>query len=261
MAVESCVVLLDPEMAKELLKNNRENRRLRPRALSRYMQDLRAGNWKLNGESIKVSEDGTLIDGQHRCLAVVETGIPIQTVLTTGLPDGAFDTIDKGIRRTPGDTLSSLGEKNASRVASALRFIVNYDPESGRGLGDRKEIISTPQLLEALAKYPEVREATLLTKEEIQLFSPSCYMAIITLLLQKNPEKARQFRRRIIKGAPISGPRDPILILRNTMLREDKRNLSEADQMVYLISAWNAFVSNREVSSYRRSKSMPRIES
>lgn len=134
MAVTTSVVTITPQMAEDLLNANTGNRPLRPSAINRYAADMQKGRWVLNGETILVAEDGMLLDGQNRLSAIVLAGVPVQTVLVTGLNGGAMDTVDIGIPRTLGDALYWKGIPNPRGVATAVTWVYRYDDMVARGL-------------------------------------------------------------------------------------------------------------------------------
>jgi hypothetical protein len=76
--------VLTPEIAEFLIGRNTSNRQVNKPTLERYVRDIKAG-WKHNGDTIKISIDVILLDGQHRCLAVIETGISIEAAISYGL--------------------------------------------------------------------------------------------------------------------------------------------------------------------------------
>ena len=56
---------ITPEMAKEYLGMNTDNyRKLNNGRVLTYSADMKNGKWQMNGESIKFSENGALMDGQ-----------------------------------------------------------------------------------------------------------------------------------------------------------------------------------------------------
>lgn len=134
MAVETTVATITPEYAETLLEGNTGNRPLRPSAVTRYAHDMKEGRWILNGEAIMVAEDGTLLNGQNRLSAVVQAGVPIKTVLVTGLNGSAMDTIDLGVARSLADTLHWKEVGNPRMVASALTWLYRYDDMVARGV-------------------------------------------------------------------------------------------------------------------------------
>lgn len=134
MAVVTQLVTITPEKAAELLGANTGNRPLRPSAINRYANDMRNGHWVVNGEAIKVAEGGLLLDGQNRLSAIVLSGVPIDTLLVTGLNGGAMDTVDIGVPRSLGDALYWKGIKNPRGVATTLTWVARYDDMNERNL-------------------------------------------------------------------------------------------------------------------------------
>lgn len=120
---------LTPEIAQIVLKNNAGNRRVDPGNLAKLMRDLSSTNWKFNGESIIIARTGKTNDGQHRCFAVLLTGIPAKTTLTFGPSEDSMPTIDIGKKRTGSDRLGLEGESDTT-VASAVSSLL-FELESG----------------------------------------------------------------------------------------------------------------------------------
>lgn len=147
-------VRLTPEMAAQLLKNNVANRPMRARYVLNLAKAMRRGEWELNGDSIRVSHSGRLLDGQHRCAAVVESGITIQTILVTGLADDVFATIDRGLGRTTSDTLSIRGETNSAVLASITRLLHIYTLSGDPYNGNPEHHPTTKQQIELLEAHP-----------------------------------------------------------------------------------------------------------
>jgi hypothetical protein len=159
MAVEAVVREITPAEAEELLGKNTHNRRITERRVDTFARDMKAGKWMVNGEAIKVREDGRLDDGQHRLLAVVKAGVPITTMLVTGIPVGAQETMDQGRARTLGDILHLRGEQSASQLAAALRALMRYTREGRVGETGTNDAPSTQELLALLEEHPEVRRS------------------------------------------------------------------------------------------------------
>jgi hypothetical protein len=97
---------ITPEIARRYFEANGPNRHISDVKVDSYARDILAGRWKVNGESIKFSKAGRLLDGQHRLLAVIKSGRPVQMMVTYGLDDDTMDTIDRGRPRSIGDLLS-----------------------------------------------------------------------------------------------------------------------------------------------------------
>ena len=116
------VMRITPQKAVELLANNGVNRRLDNRLVERYAAAMRRGDWKVNGETIKVGKDGRLLDGQHRLNAVVKSGLSVPIMAAFDVDPDSFDTIDTGKMRSGTDTMHILGYKYAPIMASMARW-------------------------------------------------------------------------------------------------------------------------------------------
>jgi hypothetical protein len=114
---------IGPERAAHLLQHNDHNRPIVRTNLARICRDLRAGEWKLNGETIVIAHDGTLMTGQHRLQAVIMTGIPIRSFVVYGVDPAVFYTVDQGTPKNTSAILSIAGEKNATKLSAVARNI------------------------------------------------------------------------------------------------------------------------------------------
>ena len=105
-------VRIDPEFARVLLEMNTNNRPKSIKLIREYAEDMVAGKWKLNGETIKITADGSkILDGQHRLEACILSGTPFDTYFVEVEDASSFDTIDIGRKRTGSDVFAIRGEK------------------------------------------------------------------------------------------------------------------------------------------------------
>ena len=125
---EQEVVMVTPSLAADWLdKNFRHQRPLNSVLVNRYVADMRAGRWSYNGAPIKFSQDGFLIDGQHRLTAIRISGVSVPALVVRHFTPVQMNTIDAGRSRTAGDSLVMSGfaergcGKNAAACASALK--------------------------------------------------------------------------------------------------------------------------------------------
>ena len=77
------IVEITPKIAREMLTKNVCNRSFRHTWVSVLAQDMLNGNWELTPSPIIFDEDGTLIDGQHRLMAVEKSGVTCSFVVCT----------------------------------------------------------------------------------------------------------------------------------------------------------------------------------
>lgn len=117
---------ITPEIAEGWLSRNTHNRHIRPTVTAAYARDMASGDWQLNGESIKIGSDGTLLDGQHRLLAVVESGASVEMLVVTGIENTHQETMDAGVKRQFADVLTLDGTPNSQIVAAAARAMAAW---------------------------------------------------------------------------------------------------------------------------------------
>lgn len=101
------VETITPEIAKTMLGENVNNRRISRDNVNLFAREIRNGEWRFNGEAIKFSKDGRLLDDQHRLLAVIAADKPLTTLVIRGLEDETQQTMDSGKTRTLGDVLAA----------------------------------------------------------------------------------------------------------------------------------------------------------
>ena len=123
---------LTPELAKKWLETMPDYQRTKKDLwVAEYAKDMEEGRWNEKiGDRIRFNKKGQMIDGQHRCLAVIESGVSIMVEVIEGLDDSAYPFIDKGHVRTVSD---SIGGKNAnvrSAIAKALIALSNGTPNA-----------------------------------------------------------------------------------------------------------------------------------
>ncbi|MDO9141467.1 MAG: hypothetical protein Q7U38_14205 [Methylobacter sp.] len=130
MELTQTIELITPDRARQLLALNTRNRPLVKANLNKLIDEINKGLYKFNGDSIKVSKSNVILDGQHRLMAIVHTGIAIKTVVITGLDDDVFDTIDQGTARTLGALIGMDKVDNYNICAAIIPLLMIYD-ESG----------------------------------------------------------------------------------------------------------------------------------
>lgn len=93
---------ITPEIAAQLLKTNIErNRTISVGRVAMYEHDMLSGKWTENGETIKIDNEGRLIDGQHRLKAIERSGVTLWLWVAQGVTPESFENIDVGLSRTP----------------------------------------------------------------------------------------------------------------------------------------------------------------
>lgn len=138
----SFVVTITPEIAEDWLQANTHNRELRESRVQYFMNELKAGRWRLTHQGIAFSPNRVLLDGQHRLWAIALAGIPAPMMVTVNLPENSQEAIDVGIRNTA-DILTLGGGlgKVTKRMLSTLRAMFVLQTPHGRSPGAERELL------------------------------------------------------------------------------------------------------------------------
>lgn len=126
--MKTSIQAVTPEMARKWLKQNTDNRPLRPFVVQGLRDAWERGEWKTTHQGIAFAKSGRLLDGQHRLtfIASLPDGESVLMNVTTDCSDDLFEVIDQGARRT----LSDITGASAGLVAVG-RFFAKIANSSG----------------------------------------------------------------------------------------------------------------------------------
>jgi hypothetical protein len=250
------LVLLTPDLAAEWLESNKMNRKVRDRWVSFLAGEMSGGRWHLNGDSFVFDTEGVLVDGQHRCHAVIKSGFSFPAIVVRDVEPEARITIDDPLRRSFADDLVMNGfGPNAGQKETLLRRILLW--ERYAGLADEgHHRISRAELSQHYeSNAARMEQAIKLVAHYAHRLNMSTTGAGFTawLLLGVAPEeKVRQFFSIMAIGS--QEPNDYVVIrLRNRIQRLYDEVLgrkkfapgSTALQVWWAIKGWNAWVTGR----------------
>ncbi len=123
--MNASIIKLTPEVAGELLKKNKHNRKPSEKQLAFYVNQMNSGLWKENGEAIIIGDDNVIKDGQHRLLAVVKAKHSYRVPLITEVDSNAMDTIDTGKNRSLQDIISLNGYAYPNQKSKLAKLILS----------------------------------------------------------------------------------------------------------------------------------------
>jgi hypothetical protein len=160
--VESYVARVTPQLAETLLASNFANRKINNKRVTSYSKTIKDGEWKLTGQPIIISEDGKVIDGQHRLSAVViaEKAIDV-LIVKLRATDGKGELtalnvpVDIGFQRSMANITGM-----SPRAVSITRAMVYYFEEGGQTLATRPEILIDRfnMFEEVITRYVKVKQ-------------------------------------------------------------------------------------------------------
>lgn len=245
------IVKITPEMATEWLGDNLNNRPQRDRRVQMYVRDMQNGAWRLNGDAIRFSETGRLLDGQHRLKAIELSGVTIESVVIRGLPDEAQATMDRGAARGMADQLHLSGEKNATVLAALARRIVLWEA----GFIIRTKLTPTEaEMQDVINRHANIRHCTVYGanhRGDMRDVLPASHVAFgLWLLTQCGGEQATFFFNRLSDGIELEEG-SPIIALRRRLRKEHSivgKYVNPNLNLALMVWAWNAYCRKRTLT-------------
>ena len=140
--------VITPEMAGNILSETVfRNRTIRRATVNCYVNDMKEGRWRFNGETIKFDINGNLFDGQHRLEAVKLSGVSVEFLIAYGLPVETAATIDIGNKRSLENYLQLAGYGYVKGVGSVIRMHKQLERGNNATGQSNAQIGQTPEPL------------------------------------------------------------------------------------------------------------------
>jgi hypothetical protein len=244
------IVTLTPDTAKDLLEGNKLNRPLDQTHVNRIERQIATNKWKFNGDTIKVSVDGDILDGQHRLWAIFQSGKSVETVIVHGVARDAFSTVDTLRKHRGGADILSLNGVNRYRVvaAAALTWLLRYQRGVLPDYRNPKHKIENSDIEEAYAHHPAILEAVERTAFCRKLYAPSVIGFFYYVLANRNQEIAERFLE-VLENPAGASVRDPFFRLRSNLL-----DIKHARRDTLVVIAWCIKAANAVKSGEKMEK-------
>jgi hypothetical protein len=247
MPITAQVEKITPAHAKEILGGNTHNRNVTAAYITALAEAMRRGEFRTNGEAVKLAQDGTVLDGQARLLAVIESGKTLTTLVVRGLRLEDQDTMDVGRKRRFADVLHMRGEKDCNNLASTLTYhfrLTNGNPR-------HNTTATFAQLTEHLAEHPGLRDAIkTVTPARQRLHVAGAPLAALAYeFATLDQEDCDTFFQSLTDGVDLDRD-DPILRLREALVKAQDRqgNLRGWWLQAMTIKAWSAWRSGDTIA-------------
>jgi hypothetical protein len=249
---KSETVVLVPQltvaMARDFLSRNTINRPPYQPVIDKYVRDLQSGAWLgHSGETVKVARTGRLLDGQHRLMAIVESGIEPPAAIAYGLAEEAFETLDRGDRKLFSDVLSGRSVPNAGAVSAAVRLLWYFENWGFRYPGGRRPLASNAELDDVLKRHPRLVDCHHFNNRLRRRMVPSVTMLAEYLLTEIGGGAAMVFLDRVATGLGCQAG-DPAYVLRERLTELAVIDAGEQNpvmQLALVVKAWNAIVKGK----------------
>lgn len=254
--VTSDVERIDGKLADEYLKFNVHNRPLSEKKIMQLAADMEAGRWQFNGEAIKFSLDGSLLDGQHRLHAISLCGVPVEMLVVRGLPAESQSTMDQGLRRSASDQLNLAGINSTNSDASAVKTFMVW--QRGWLYTDKASgAITTSDVVQWATEHPEVfeliRRGGAFNRVKAR---PGLVRAVFAgIAYWHGVETTSLFFQRVLDGAGLEMG-SPILALRNRLdrVRGEGFKMSDREAIGYFIVAFNRWMTGSHIAKLQQPK-------
>lgn len=134
LCMKSKWVDVGPDLATTWLQRNVCNRPLRSATVNAYARQMTRGEWLPIPQGLAFDTAGNLLNGQHRLEAIVQSGVTVRLMVTTGVPEKIqgkkvkpMDLMDTGAPRSVTDQLKvQHGIGGGSVLAAIVRAILTF---------------------------------------------------------------------------------------------------------------------------------------
>lgn len=271
IAVPSFVCLVTPALAKAWLDaHNKGNRKPSRRKILRFAAMMQDGVWDLNGEALKFSRTGKLLDGQSRLMAIVEANKAMHLEVRFSLEDTNQETMDSGENRKLSHTLEMRGYKNANNLAASLGMLNLYlqgamtSYAASKGVKPRRIYFGNRQGLELIAKHPGIQQALLsANRDPMKRWMPPSRLGCLFYIFRQADEAKALIFEEAMRGGVGLEIGSPALALRNRLMQvaQEDYPFPLAAKIAITIKAWNAYMAGekKNVLVWKQSEPIPAV--
>lgn len=240
---------ITPEMASVMMERNASdewhNRPQSSAGIARFTKALRAGRWMYTGEALIFSSTGRLLNGQHRLMACMDSGVSLEALCAFGVDDSAFAFMDVGVTRTAAHIFAIEDIQNYNFAAAVARIAYAYCA-SVTWSGNHHNVVGNDELLAFYREHPDIGASFTIARalrREVSM-TPSWGGFVHWVCAQKNRSQADEFFDRVASGLDIHGRGDPVFVIRKRLIDAAKAPAGRGESDVYLaafaIQCWNS---------------------
>lgn len=267
------LVYITPEIAEHYLSYNTQNRKESVSSISFLTQQMNKGLFIENGESIVFDKNMKLTDGQHRLMAIINSGKSYHIPVVKGVNIKSMATYDTGKNRSAADVLSINGFKNANLLSTFIKLINKYEKNGSKASKplsySRDEQLTNQQILNYCKDnydwlYRIILDVTnIYVKSEIKVISKSYFCYMVYMIGGKHPDQnVYEFMKNIYGLNRTQDTATSYLYSKLYKSKVNKEPLGFYWVLGMTIKAWNYFIDgNPSVRFFRFSteQELPKI--
>lgn len=225
-------VEITPDQASEWLGGNVRNRPISQKVVDKYAADMAAGLWRDNNTAIAFDVQSTLIDGQHRLWAIIESGCTVRMIVATGMEPDAIEVLGDVHARSDADQHNIVGhpadrDVNVSDLTT-LRAMVGGMEGSWRKRDFREEH----------ALVMKHAQAVQFAVDHVRSVTRGIGRAYVRAVIARawysaDRDDLKRFGRILSSGMPDS-PADALIVrLRNQLIAAENNLTMQAQRVMY----------------------------
>lgn len=241
-------VTVTPSMAEDwLARFNRSNRKVSQRQVSSLARDIIADNWMINAQPICFASNpftdanARLLNGQHRLLACILAGQPIEVPIAVNIAEEAFATFDLQAKRSRMDLSSDVDTRVVQSVAR-----MQWKIDQGHSWTDMSLSPTAMEIQSTVDAHPRIIEAVELAKPMLRVATHGA-MAFFIYSILRDPAVSTHhisvdtFLRQLRDGADIE-PGSPIPDARSEIIAEPgERGMPRKEVLKRLFQLWDDY--------------------
>ena len=170
--------LITPEKAKRIMVKNIANRNINKKRVTQYATSMERGEWVENGQTIVLSKEGFLLDGQHRLSAVIKSGVPVRFIVAylSGVESSPIGVpIDLGQSRNVSQ-ITGIKRNYVSSIATMMRM---YEVQGSRKARDPIQVEKRYNILkDCFEEIPKTTRKMYSTAELFGMFALRLYAGL-----------------------------------------------------------------------------------
>ncbi|OZI09160.1 hypothetical protein BWI93_05285 [Siphonobacter sp. BAB-5385] len=207
--------------------------------MEEYAAMMKAGQWlRDTGETIKISADGKLLDGQHRLHAVIKAGIPIEMQVADACSDQIQNVIDQGRPRSAADVLNFNGYTSTSQLSAVVTTIIKLERGTirARGRVNSTDVLEYAQQLDLEASM----QFSASVSSRGKFLTRTEWTVLHFALHGIDSEAAGVFLKKLSKGLGLA-ENEPVTRLRQKLeqAKMGRYYLSPEERLALCFKAWN----------------------
>lgn len=238
--MRTVVEKITPDRAQQILNGNTDNRTIRQSKVIEYSESMKNGKWETTHQGIAIANDGRLLDGQHRLLAIIAAGVTVELQVSYDMDPKTRPAMDGGVKRSIADRLPLITDKASNKIVVAL---VTAYLRCTKGHYPTVEQVDD-EFLDKTDAYVAItdllRQAG--TRNGISLASVG---AAIAVYVHTSKDRGMEFAQRYLSGVGLNVG-DPVHTLREAVI--NKRMSSEYEQFWKTAAACTADKQGRQLA-------------